>query len=73
MRSFSGVDSQASDCKGEEVDYMQCPPDWINDGECDMECNNADNDYDFPDCSGNHVHLLGHDFVMCPEEWKGDG
>ena len=39
-------DTDASDADGE------CPQDWIADGMCDAECNNAENQYDGGDCDG---------------------
>ncbi len=42
----------------------------MGNGVCDAQCNNEENDYDYPDCTPS-VKLFGTDIPFCPPTWRG--
>ena len=57
------------DC-GSDASYQQCPLSWVGNGVCDAQCNNEENDYDYPDCTPS-VTLFGTQIPFCPPTWRG--
>ena len=57
------------DC-GSDASYQQCPLSWVGNGVCDAQCNNEENDYDYPDCTPS-VTLFGAEIPFCPPTWRG--
>ena len=53
MRSLSvGGDCDGA-AVGVQVAHTACPPAWLGNGNCEVDCNNRENDFDGGDCEGS--------------------